>query len=442
MTVPAGWTALYNQAGGGNLRVCAGIYKVASGSEGASVTVTWSRAVTIAAVAFQVSGYTGTPVDGTLATGSSTAPNPPSLTSGFGSVDTLWLAIAGDMGGSLPSAIPANYSSVGTSTGTGPNPESYLAVASRNLNASSEDPGTFTISSAQWGANTVAIQGVAVASGDGSSSGSGAATGVGASRFAAAASSSGAATGSGTGASRSAAVASSSGAGTASSIGASTAASEGDGSGAGIGTGLGESTFEAVGTSSGSSTVDGVGFIDSIGEASGVASVAGVGAAISHAAGNAVGVASATGEGAQIRAAVAETNGNATASATAIWIAAAKAEAYGTSAGAFTGVNTSTSGSFAPEQTRRSPKKSKKERERLLDHALAKAFDPKRSTLVDRTPWLIEPVPDAILIDRPEFNPRLAALHGEAQQIQAQLAQIQFNRSQEEDDIELLLMAL
>lgn len=162
MTVPAGWTALYNQAGGGNLRVCAGIYKVASGSEGSSVTVTWSRAVTIAAVAFQVTGYTGTPVDGTLATGSSTAPNPPSLTSGFGAVDTLWLGTCHVSGGSVPSAVPANYSSVGTSTGNGPNPRSFLGVASRNLNASSEDPGAFTITSGQWGANTIAIQGIAV----------------------------------------------------------------------------------------------------------------------------------------------------------------------------------------------------------------------------------------------------------------------------------------
>lgn len=99
-------------------------------------------------------------------------------------------------------------------------------------------------------------------------------------------------------------------------------------------------------------------------------------------------------------------------------------------------------GSWAPTKTHGKKKRSKKEEERILDLALAKAFEPKRSTLVDRTPWLIEPVPDAILIDRPEFNPRLAALHGEAQRIQAQLAQIQFNRAQEEADIELLLMAL
>lgn len=99
-------------------------------------------------------------------------------------------------------------------------------------------------------------------------------------------------------------------------------------------------------------------------------------------------------------------------------------------------------GAFGPPEYKKHKRKTKKERERLLDQALAKAFDPKRPTVVDRTPWLAEPVPDVILLDQPEFNPRLAALQGEAQRIQAQLSQIQFNRAQEEADIDLLLMAL
>ncbi len=99
-------------------------------------------------------------------------------------------------------------------------------------------------------------------------------------------------------------------------------------------------------------------------------------------------------------------------------------------------------GGFAPERKSGRKKRSRKEADRLLEQALAKAFDPKRSTVIDRMPWLAEPIPETILLEQPEFNPRLAALQGEAQRIEAQLAQIQFNRAQEEADIELLLMAL
>jgi hypothetical protein len=98
-------------------------------------------------------------------------------------------------------------------------------------------------------------------------------------------------------------------------------------------------------------------------------------------------------------------------------------------------------GAWAPEE-KKSKRKSKKERERLLDQALAKAFESKRAPIIDRMPWLAEPIPEAVLLEAPEFNPTLAALQGEAQRLQDQLAQLQFNRAQEEADIELLLMAL
>lgn len=87
-------------------------------------------------------------------------------------------------------------------------------------------------------------------------------------------------------------------------------------------------------------------------------------------------------------------------------------------------------------------RKSRRENERPLDIALAKAFEEKRRPVQKHVPWLAEPIAPPPLIDAPEFNPTLAALHGEMANLQAQLARIQFNRAQEEADDELLLLAL
>lgn len=105
-------------------------------------------------------------------------------------------------------------------------------------------------------------------------------------------------------------------------------------------------------------------------------------------------------------------------------------------------VTASIGGAFGPPEPKKHKRTSKRERERLLDQALAKAFDTKQTPIIDRMPWLAEPIPEAIRLKEPEFNPVLASLHGDMANLQAQLAQLQFNRAQEEADIELLLMAL
>lgn len=100
-------------------------------------------------------------------------------------------------------------------------------------------------------------------------------------------------------------------------------------------------------------------------------------------------------------------------------------------------------GAWAPPARSKPKKKSRQEQERLLDLALAKAFEPKRGPKRPKPePWLAEPiiVPDALPV--PEFNPRLAGLTDYVADLQRQLAQRKFELSQIDADDELLLLSL
>ncbi len=68
------------------------------------------------------------------------------------------MTVDNDSAGTI-SAYPTNYSSNQTETnsvgGSATNPT--LGSATRNLNASSENPGTFTVASDNWAAMTIAV---------------------------------------------------------------------------------------------------------------------------------------------------------------------------------------------------------------------------------------------------------------------------------------------
>lgn len=113
-----------------------------------------------------VSGQaTSSPISGSSVTSitSTTNPNPPSLTPPGGALDYLWITYAASSTNSSISSYPTNYS-----TGHSSNAISGGSCASaiRTLNASSEDPGTFTFSvSGNTGALTLAIAPLATPSG-------------------------------------------------------------------------------------------------------------------------------------------------------------------------------------------------------------------------------------------------------------------------------------
>jgi hypothetical protein len=158
LTTPSGWTSLFNTT---NTIRFACYYKVASGSEGASVNVTASTAEKWACNSYRVTGYQGTPEAGTSATGSSANPNPPSVSPSWGSAKTLWIAASADnaLSTTTPTA-PTDYGNLVNHSHTviGIN-QLRTASVRRELEASSEDPGTFTLGgSGAWVAQTVAVR--------------------------------------------------------------------------------------------------------------------------------------------------------------------------------------------------------------------------------------------------------------------------------------------
>lgn len=128
-------------------------WKIATGSEGSTVTFTTSAGTSSAHISARISGGVSAEVS-SEATGSSTAPNPPSFSPSWGSTKTLWLAYASFANVSLTS-YPSGYTGGVVSTGS----VARNACAFRANKASSEDPGSFTLNGATgWRAWTLAIQ--------------------------------------------------------------------------------------------------------------------------------------------------------------------------------------------------------------------------------------------------------------------------------------------
>lgn len=161
LTTPSGWNLLFTAtAGTGRF---SGFYRVATGSEGSTVSITGSASSSWAINSYRISGYQGSPECGTAATGTGFSPDPPSLSPSWGAKKTLWIAAMGRQTGSgTTSTVPANYT----------DPLNYahsvIAVVSaqcssgrRELEASSENPAAFSSGSGgtpEWVAQTVAVQ--------------------------------------------------------------------------------------------------------------------------------------------------------------------------------------------------------------------------------------------------------------------------------------------
>ncbi len=164
ITWPGGWNVIASDQQSHTGEVA---WKKATGSEGGSITVTTG---TNERSAHQVHRITGAadpavtpPQAVTPVTAVSDSPNPGDLTPTGGAKDYLWYAVATWNGDMTVSGIPANYSNEltvveGSVSGSG------VSTARRELNASSEDPGVFTLStSTGWMATTVAVHPAAAA---------------------------------------------------------------------------------------------------------------------------------------------------------------------------------------------------------------------------------------------------------------------------------------
>lgn len=153
-TTPANWTLLGQSAYGGQCHAI--FYRQLTGSI-SNFTIAHASEQTTWVIVRIPSG--SVPVINTVATGSSTTPNPTSLTSGFAAnTETLYLASAGWDYNRTASGFPSNmslyrYSSVGTTTGG-----CGTAIAGAESTAASFDPSNFTMGASDtWCAYTIAI---------------------------------------------------------------------------------------------------------------------------------------------------------------------------------------------------------------------------------------------------------------------------------------------
>jgi hypothetical protein len=151
-----GWASIFHQTNANTLDIG---YKIADGTEGATITVDTGSSEQSAHISYRITGhdYAQAPEVSTGATGNSTSPNPDSLTPTGGAKDYLWIAVEGnDDGQSAASAYPSNYTN-GQTNNSGASGGANVAVARRELNASSEDPGAFTTPLEKWVACSVAV---------------------------------------------------------------------------------------------------------------------------------------------------------------------------------------------------------------------------------------------------------------------------------------------
>lgn len=153
LTFPGGWTNLYDALDINNVLKGGCWYATAAGGE-TTVSITASASTAINAIAYRISGHVGNP-EATSANGTSnTQPNPPNLAPSWGATPkTLWI-VHDAQALNVVQTAPTNYS--GLVTGA----SNQHFTAQRNLQAASEDPGTFSAGSAQgWRAGTVAVRG-------------------------------------------------------------------------------------------------------------------------------------------------------------------------------------------------------------------------------------------------------------------------------------------
>ena len=135
-------------------------YKIAVGSD--TCTLKTNFAEQSAHITHRITGWNSKQIP-EVSTGvysSNVNPDPDSLTPVGGAKDYLWIAVSGsDDGRDLVTGYPADYDDNQEAHQSAESePGVNIGVATRELNASSEDPGAFTIeSNEQWNALTVAV---------------------------------------------------------------------------------------------------------------------------------------------------------------------------------------------------------------------------------------------------------------------------------------------
>jgi hypothetical protein len=131
--------------------------KTATGSEGATVSGTTASTEATAHISYRISGWTDSDIS-SVVNGISTSPDSPNLAP-WASYKTLWISAAGGDYNRTVSTYPSGYSDTEFSRYNS-TVGSWVASASKELEAASENPGAYTISASDdWSAVTIAIKG-------------------------------------------------------------------------------------------------------------------------------------------------------------------------------------------------------------------------------------------------------------------------------------------
>lgn len=156
ISVGAGWSTLYDEIGGGNLRRAAVFYKVADGSE-TSCPITPSGALSTATVAYRIAGASGN-VESARTGSSGTSASFSACTPSWGTKATLWLAPIHTQGQST-ATVPTGFS--GQVEGLGGSGTSLGKTFSHEMidAVSSKTPSTSTLgASNNWRTAAIAIE--------------------------------------------------------------------------------------------------------------------------------------------------------------------------------------------------------------------------------------------------------------------------------------------
>lgn len=303
----ADYTELLDENAAVGLKI---LYRWAAGGE-SNPTFVSTASTRDATVALRITGAlnpaTQPPEIGTTSTASSAAPDPPAVTPTGGSKDYLFITFCGSAGeqaddGTYCTSFPTSYvvANLQKTCGVaGTNLGGMIALAGRQLTASTDNPGVFAVSeNATWRAQTIAVHPTSVASvtGDADLTGLGSSTTVGVRTRLGATTLAGTGTETAVGVRTRLAVATLTGAGTSTTAGAQTAfaaaALTGTGSSTSAGahsafaaaslTGLGSSTTAGVRTRFAAAALAGAGSSATVGYASktGAAALTGTGSLV------------------------------------------------------------------------------------------------------------------------------------------------------------------
>lgn len=165
--IGSGWTKLYDKSG--EAVQAAVFWKDADGTDALTLTLSGNSSGESGAYVFlRITGHDPSSAPEAAAQshvdvgggGTSTDLDAPNLAPSWGSADTLWLwMVTWDNASRTLATYPTNYSNDQITSSAGATSTVGWAVASRELTASSENPGIGTITSGdQWIASTVAIR--------------------------------------------------------------------------------------------------------------------------------------------------------------------------------------------------------------------------------------------------------------------------------------------